>query len=330
MAEAAYIGAEAVGEMSSTSQLLEGSWRVPRKEADALHYVSAATFVMLNGDGHVDTAHRPLVGAIEGGTHRYDAGNTALIHALWTLALVCFCGGRRELWAPFYAALARLSPESPAESALTVDMFADPARTGVAALPRLEAALRTVHHGVDPSSIDNIAAATMYADRLPEVREPLWRSVLRGREGTSGRRHLVALMDLCVDDFHRGEWREAAELAAEGLESAKSAEAGSSAGTSGLAASGMTNKQIAERLYLSPPDSQRSPVPDLPQAGHHDASRPPRCSRPGGRLLASRPLRRCFQVGNPLVEGSLRGSGIRFPQCDGRLPLSRRKARQNP
>ncbi|MFZ0187024.1 MAG: hypothetical protein WAL72_08780 [Streptosporangiaceae bacterium] len=33
--------------------------------------------------------------------------------------------------------------------ALTVDIFADPARTGVAALPRLEAALRTVHDEAD-------------------------------------------------------------------------------------------------------------------------------------------------------------------------------------
>ena len=65
--------------------------------------------------------------------------------------------------------------------------------------------------------IDNIAATAMYADRLAEVREPLMRSVLRGREGGLGRRHLVALMDLCIDDFHRGEWGEAAELAAEGL-----------------------------------------------------------------------------------------------------------------
>ena len=41
--------------------------------------------------------------------------------------------------------------------------------------------------------------------------------MLRGREGGLGRKHLVALMDLCIDDFHRGEWGEAGELAAEGL-----------------------------------------------------------------------------------------------------------------
>ena len=74
------------------------------------------------------------------------------------LAQVCFMGGRHELWEPLYAALARLWPEPPPLLALTVDMFADPARTGVAALPRLLAALLTVTIEVDPSVIDNTPA----------------------------------------------------------------------------------------------------------------------------------------------------------------------------
>jgi DNA-binding CsgD family transcriptional regulator len=203
--------------MRSASQLLEGTRQASPDVGDLLNYASAAAFVMLNADGHIDTAHRLLAGAIEGRAHRWDAGDTALTNALWTLALVCFCGGRRELWDSFYAALARLSPGPPPELALTIYMFADPARTGIAALPRLEAALRTVHHEVDPNSVENLAAATIYADRLADVREPLWRTVVRGREGGLGRKHLVALMDLCIDDFHRGEWEEAGELAAEGL-----------------------------------------------------------------------------------------------------------------
>ncbi|HUB22573.1 MAG TPA: AAA family ATPase [Streptosporangiaceae bacterium] len=217
LAEAAYVGAEAIGEMRSTSQLLEGMRQASPQVSDSLHYAPAAMFVILNGDGHLDTAYRLLVGAIEGGAHGYDAGDQALVNALWSLAMNCWLGGRRERWDPFYAAMARLSPGPPPLLALNIDMFADPARTGVAALPRLEAALRTVHHEVDPNAIENIAASAMYADRLAEVREPLWRSVQRGREGGLGRRHLVALMDLCTDDFHRGEWGEAAELAAEGL-----------------------------------------------------------------------------------------------------------------
>ena len=217
LAEAAYVSAEALGEVRGTSRLLDGIRHAGPQDSDPLHVASAAAFVMLNGDGHVDTIHRMLAGAIASGSHGYDAGDTALLRALWALAMTCFLGGRRELWDTFHAAVARLTPGPPPILALTIDMFADPARTGVAALPRLEAALRTVHHEVDPNVIDDVAAAATYADRLAEVREPLWRAVLRGREGSPGRRHLVALMDLCIDDFHRGEWGEAAELAAEGL-----------------------------------------------------------------------------------------------------------------
>ena len=46
-----------------------------------------------------------------------------------------------------------------------------------------------------------------------------------------------------------------------------------------LAAAGLTNKQIGERLYLSHRTVCRAPVPDLPPARHHLARRPPR--RPG-------------------------------------------------
>lgn len=221
LAAAAYIAAQHIGEMRTASELLEVTRQASPRLADSLHYASAAAFVMLNGDGHIDTIHRLLVGAIEGGTHRYDSGDPELINTLWTLALVCFFGGRAKLWEPFHAALARLVPGPPPELALTIDMFADPVRTGVAALPRLESALRTIHHEADPGTIQNIAGAAMYADRMAEAREPLWRTVRRGREDGGDRLHLVALMDLGVDDFHRGEWAEAAELAAEGLRMAE-------------------------------------------------------------------------------------------------------------
>ena len=206
LAEAAYIGAEAIGEMRSTSELLAETRQASPHLSDSLHYAAASAFVILNGGGHVDTAHRLLVAAIEGGAHRHDSGDAALVTAVWTLFMLCFFGGRRELWGPFYAALARLSRATPPLLALQVDMFADPARTGAAARPRLEAMLRNVHLDVEPSSIGDIAGCALYADRIEELRAPLWRTVFEGREGGPGRRHLVALMYLCIDDFQRGEW----------------------------------------------------------------------------------------------------------------------------
>jgi DNA-binding CsgD family transcriptional regulator len=211
LAAAAYIGAEAMGEVGSTAELLEGS----RRAAGAsLHYASAATLVMLSSDAHVDTAHRMMVSAIEGSLDRGDADEVELVNGLATLLLICFFGGRSELWKPLYDALGRLSHEPPPYLTLTLDLFADPARTGVAALPRLLAALQA-HH--DEPLVQGHAAAAWYPDRLAELRETLWRAVLHGREGGPARRHLVALMDICVDDFHRGRWDELAELASEGL-----------------------------------------------------------------------------------------------------------------
>ncbi|TCM46549.1 AAA family ATPase [Kribbella sp. VKM Ac-2568] len=217
LAAAAYIGAEAMGEVRSTAELLEGSRRASSQASSSLHYASAATLVMLNSDAHIDTAHRMMVSAIEGSQDRGDADPVELVNGLATLLLICFFGGRSELWQPLYAALGRLSHEPPPSLTLTLDMVADPARTGVAALPRLQAALQAARDGTNSHQVQSIAEAAWYADRLAELREPLWRAVLQGREGGPARRHLVALMDICVDDFHRGRWDEAAELAAEGL-----------------------------------------------------------------------------------------------------------------
>ena len=217
LAEAAFIGAEAMGEVASIAELLERGRQVSRTVSASLHYASAAALVMLGGDTPIDAVHRLLVAAIESGDHRYDSEDPELINALWTLALVCYFGGRGELWAPLHSSMARLSPAPPPLLSLTIDMFADPARTGVAALPRLRAALDVVHDEVDIAYVQNLAGAAMYADLLAEIREPLWRTVRQGRLGGPGRRYLVALMDLCVDDFHRGTWDEAADLAAEGL-----------------------------------------------------------------------------------------------------------------
>jgi hypothetical protein len=221
LALAAYIGAEIIGEMRSTAELLEAMRQAGPQASDPMHYAPAAAFVMLNGDGHIDTIHRLLVSAIEGGKHGYDATDDELVNAMWGLAMVCWLGGRDALWEPFLAMMRRLTPQPPAVLALQLDTYIHPVRTGVAALPRLDAALRAVQRETDPHVIENVAACAIYADRLAELREPLWRMVQRGRASGPARKQLTALADLCFDDFVRGDWGEAGELAAEGLEIAE-------------------------------------------------------------------------------------------------------------
>ncbi|MGD0242222.1 MAG: AAA family ATPase [Streptosporangiaceae bacterium] len=221
LALAAYIGADVIGEMRSTAQLLEAMRQAGPQASDPMHYAPAAAFVMLNADAHISTIHQLLVGAIEGGNHGYDTTDAELVNAMWGLAMVCWLGARAELWEPFLAMMQRLTPQPPAVLALQMDTYIHPVRTGVAALPRLDAALRAAQRETDPHVIENVATCATYADRIGDLREPLWRMVQRGRAGGPARKQLTALANLCFDDFVRGDWGEAAELAAEGLKVAE-------------------------------------------------------------------------------------------------------------
>ncbi|GAA1881229.1 ATP-binding protein [Asanoa iriomotensis] len=215
LAEAAYVGAEASGITDDARSLLVDARRAA-PDAGSLHAANAAAFLMLNGEGDVDTAHRLLVGAIETGDHGYRADEPALVEAMHTLLLLSWYGSAPEYWQPFYRALDRMRPAPPDVLALASRTFADPVRTAVAAKPSAEAILRTLPDEADPTRIMRIGTASVYLDRLADSREPSWRLVVHGREGGPPRRHLGALMHLCLDDFLTGRWDEAEELAYEG------------------------------------------------------------------------------------------------------------------
>ncbi|MGJ6969006.1 helix-turn-helix transcriptional regulator [Streptosporangium sp. G11] len=218
LAEAAYIGADATGELRGASELLENARRADSDLTGSLHSAAATVYLIINGDGDIDTAHRLLVGAIESGTHRYDAKDNALIEAVHLLLLLCFFSGRAEMWAPFYTAVARLQPEPPTLLSVAGKTFSDPARTGVAALEQLQSVLSELPEETDPGRIVRIGTASLYLDRLADLREPSWKVVLQGRDGGPARRHLGALMHLCLDDYLTGRWDECVELADEGLQ----------------------------------------------------------------------------------------------------------------
>lgn len=216
LAEAAYIGAEASGTVDHAQSLLLDARRAAPDSAGSLHAANAAAFLLLNGDGDVSTAHRLLVGAIETGGHGYRADDPALIEAMHTLLLLSWYGGAPEYWEPYYQALGRLRPGPPELLALTSRTFPDPVRTAARALPDVDAFLDGLSDEADLSRTVRIGTASVYVDRLGDCRESSWRLVRHGREGGPARRHLGALMHLCLDDYLVGRWDEAERLAAEG------------------------------------------------------------------------------------------------------------------
>lgn len=218
LAEAAYIGADATGDLRGASELLENARQADPDLTGSLHSAAAAVHLTINGGGDIDTAHRLLVGAIESGTHRYDAKDPALIEAIHLLLLLCFYSGRAELWTPLYTALARLRPEPPPLLWVASKTFSDPARSGAAALEQLQSIISGLPDEIDPGRIVRIGTASLYPDRLADLRDPSWKVVLQGRDGGPARRHIGALMHLCLDDYLTGRWDECAELADEGLQ----------------------------------------------------------------------------------------------------------------
>ncbi|MBD0710926.1 MULTISPECIES: ATP-binding protein [unclassified Streptomyces] len=216
LAEAAYIGTDAGGELAGASRLLDDARQADPSGRDSLHAAAAAAFLLINKDGDVGTAHGLLVGAIENGDHGYRASDDALVDALHSLVLLCWYGGDPRLWEPLFRALDRLTPAPPDLLWTVARTFGDPARTGPEGLARLDVLLARV--GDDPTRVVRLGTASVYPDRLARVREASLRLVEHGRSGGAPvRRYLGALMHLGLDSYNLGRWDDAMRLAGEGI-----------------------------------------------------------------------------------------------------------------
>jgi DNA-binding CsgD family transcriptional regulator len=217
LAEAAYIGAEQIGESGSADALLANAQQADPTSTDSMHGVAAAVNLLLNRDGDVDAACRLVVAAIETGSHGYDAHDGGLIEAMHTLLLLCWFGGRPEMWERFYAALSQMKPRPPDVLSIAGKTFADPVRTAAGAVDDLRAVLATLPAERDPTRIVRIGTASIYLDRLADTRQFNQRLVEQGRAGGSARRYLGSLMHLGLDYFISGLWEECRQSADEGL-----------------------------------------------------------------------------------------------------------------
>jgi DNA-binding CsgD family transcriptional regulator len=218
LAEAAFIGAEATGQLGSVSTLLADACQSDPALIGSLHAAAAAVYLLLmSDDGDIATAHQLLVGAIQTADHGYDTHDGGLIEAMHTLALVCWVGGRPELWEPFYDALARLKPGPPGVLSVLAKTLPDPARTAAAAQDERKALVATLRGRNDPAEVLRLGTSSVYIDGLGDLRTDTWRLVRQGRGGGPSRTYIASLIHLCLDDFLTGQWEEADQLAEEGL-----------------------------------------------------------------------------------------------------------------
>lgn len=218
LAEAAFIDGTMSWQLERVPALLARARQTPLGAGAELHAVSADAYLMLNGDGDIDSAHHRLVVAINTYGGAFDADDRALIAAIDALFQVCLWGGREYLWRPYLAVLARLSPAAPEANVLLTNGF-DPARVTPAVLSRLDAALARLYAEVDPDEIGKLTSAAVYVDRLPGCRELLRRLIRGEQQGGAVTQAIGARGNLAADAFINGRWDEADQTIAQAVQS---------------------------------------------------------------------------------------------------------------
>ncbi|MET7398776.1 LuxR C-terminal-related transcriptional regulator [Dactylosporangium sp. NPDC005572] len=217
LAEAAYLGAIVTGDLREVPALLDAARRADPQHGGALAGAVAGAYHLLNEHGDIDTAHRLLTMAVEALPEPGDAHDKTLVEALYTLLMVCFFGGRAELWDPFHAAVARLRPQPPRLLAILAETFSDPARRAEPVLGELDATIDRLRSETSPARIVRTAIAGSYLDRIGGCREPLWRAVRHGRDGGAVTSAIEALFLLGNDAYFAGRWDDVLTLTDEGL-----------------------------------------------------------------------------------------------------------------
>jgi DNA-binding CsgD family transcriptional regulator len=217
LAEAAYLGSIGTGDLRDAPRLLAEARRAYPGQGGPLSAAVAGAYHLLHGEGDVDTAHRLLTTAISELDDPRDAHDKVLIEALYTLIMICFFGGRADLWPPLRNFVDRLMPRPPELLAILAKTFSDPARLTPAMLARADASVADLGQHVSPARIIRTGIAVAYLDRLSACREPLQRAIQHGREGGAVTSAIEALFLLGQDAFHTGRWDEAEQLVDEGL-----------------------------------------------------------------------------------------------------------------
>ena len=207
LAGAAYICAEAAGDLKQASQLLAEIDEIDHDLNTSLRAATAAAYLAYREEGDIETAHRLLVAAIEQATrgqgpHPPPSLDDAL-HCLWSL---CNQGARADLWKPLYRTMDGLGADVSPALELCVATTADPVRGAAGALDRLDAAIEALAHESDPGRILPVAHAGVFVDRLGGCREPLLRVYRSARQGRAPAVLISVLSLLSYDDFWSGQW----------------------------------------------------------------------------------------------------------------------------
>jgi DNA-binding CsgD family transcriptional regulator len=222
LAEAAFIEADVTGDLGNAADVLADlHLRETLDPSRNLHMAIAAAYVLLNGDGDVDTVHRLLVSSIRAQAQRGETERADYLDALHVLMDICRHGVRDDLWVTFGALMDTIGPDSAPFLRMLAGILADPLRASRPSLSVLDQEISSLTQETDPNRIVQTGMAAFYVDRMCGCRGSLLRVVEDGRQGGAAASAMAALMHLALDDFMTGDWVQAEVLAVEGLQAAQ-------------------------------------------------------------------------------------------------------------
>jgi DNA-binding CsgD family transcriptional regulator len=272
LAYAALVSASVTMEVSTVAPLLGDARQAGPEPGTSLLAAATTAFMLLNGDGDVITAHRLITQAVEDQSGPGSKGPTGIFEAISTLFILSAFAARPELWAAFHAVV-RTGRHAEAAAHVRAMREADLG----AISPRLALIVAGAAALAAPASqargLFETALATRGADQWPfdlaRIRL-LYGEWLRRERSTADARVQLSLAMNAFRQLSALPWqiRAANELRATGLAAPdgdpawpRTADAPGMPEAAGLtpldrqiadlAAAGLTNKQIGERLYLS-------------------------------------------------------------------------------
>jgi DNA-binding CsgD family transcriptional regulator len=213
LAAAAHIGATLAGQIGEAPGLLEDARKADLDRSASLFSAATSAYLLVNGDGDVDTAHRAVVGALDRYGTQEGGLDEPMDAALGALRYLAQLGARAELWAPLRQALTRATGGSQPDLASLGQIAADPAQSTPADLDKLDRLIDGLSEETDAGRVLSVCGTAGLVDRLAGCREAMWQVLRQSQRSQAVGQSIVALGALCHDRFWSGDWDRAKELA---------------------------------------------------------------------------------------------------------------------
>lgn len=217
LAEAAYLGADIVGEHDVAARLLADA-RQARPDTTSLHEAAASAYILIESDGDVDSAFRLITNAIDTDDHDWSSEDAALTAALAALLLICSWSGRPEHWARFDDYLAQFVPSAPEMILVERYTYGDTVHGGAHYHDRLVSLISAQRTESDPRRVFRTGTSAVYMDLLAECRPADRRQYEDHKRSGAVRASVIAAIHLWLDAFNSGRWGEAEEISSEALQ----------------------------------------------------------------------------------------------------------------